>query len=219
MVATLVLLFVRIVVFVCHILIFKVNLYNATVCEDSSILIVIYNREVDSKDIIKIIIKTIIQIIMGTKLTVTKEQIAENMKDVDVRTAEEYGKIVTDVTVTMKNGFTLHAGVASDPENYNAERDKKYCLKSIKTKILLILEYELQDKMFKEKNAHKTFKPFQKVLVKVAHEFELIWTASIYSHYDTKNNRHYLTNMQWTEDDDYIIPFEGNEDKLGQIAE
>ena len=71
----------------------------------------------------------------------------------------------------------------------------------------------------KEKNAHKTFKPFQKVLVKAAHEFELIWTASIYSHYDTKNNRHYLTNMQWTEDDDYIIPFEGNEDKLGQIAE
>ena len=30
---------------------------------------------------------------METKLTVTKEQIAENMKDVVVRTAEEYGKI------------------------------------------------------------------------------------------------------------------------------
>ncbi len=49
---------------------------------------------------------------METKLTVTKEQIAENMKDVVVRISEEYDKIVTDVTVTMKNGFTLHAGVA-----------------------------------------------------------------------------------------------------------
>ena len=156
---------------------------------------------------------------MGTKLTVTKEQIAENMKDVDVRTTEEYGKIVTDVTVTMKNGFTLHAGVASDPEDYNEEADKEYCLQSIKMNIRLILEYELQDKIFKEKNAHKTFKPFQKVLVKAAYGFELVWIAAIYSRYDTKNNRHYLTNMQWTEDDDYIIPFEGNEDKLGQIAE
>ena len=156
---------------------------------------------------------------MGTKLTVTKEMMAENMKDVDVRVSEEYDKIVTDVTVTMKNGFTLHAGVASDPENYNKEADKEYCLKSIKMNIRLILEYTLYDQANKEKNAHKTFKPFQKVLVKVAYGFELVWTASIYSHYDTKNNRHYLANMQWTEDDDYIIPFEGNEDKLGQIAE
>jgi len=55
---------VRIVIFVCHILIFKVNLYNTTVRENSSILIVIYNREVNYKDIIKIINRTIIQIIM-----------------------------------------------------------------------------------------------------------------------------------------------------------
>ena len=156
---------------------------------------------------------------METKLTVTKEQIAENMKDVVVRTAEEYGKIVTDVTVTMKNGFTLHKGIASDPEDYNAERDKEYCLKSIKTKICLILEYELQDKMFKEKNAHKTFKPFQKVLVKVAHGFEFVWIAAIYSHYNESEGRYYLSNMQWTDDDSGIIPFEGNEDKVGQIAE
>ena len=38
--------------------------FNTTVRENSSILIVIYNREVDSKDIIKIIIKTKIQISM-----------------------------------------------------------------------------------------------------------------------------------------------------------
>lgn len=192
--------------------------FNTTARENSSILIVIYNREVDSKDIIKIIIKTKIQIIMGTKLTVTKEMIAENMKDVVVRVAEEYGKIVTDVTVTMKNGFTLHEGTASDPEDYDEERDKEYCLKSIKIKICLILEYELQDKIFKEKNAHKTFHPFENVLVHTMNDDgNYVWIASIYSHYDAKNNRHYLTNMQWTDDDSGIIPFEGNEDKVGQI--
>ena len=158
---------------------------------------------------------------MGTKLTVTKEQIAENMKDVVVRTVEEHGKIVTDVTVTMKNGFTLHAGVASDPEDYNAEADKEYCLKRIKMNIRLILEYTLYDQANKEKNAHKTFKPFQKVLVKVMSDDDdnHVWVAAIYSHYNESKGRHYFSNLQWTDDDSGIIPFEGNEDKLGQIAE
>ena len=157
---------------------------------------------------------------MGTKLTVTKEQIAENMNNVDVRTAEEYGNIVTDVTVTMKNGFTLHVGTASAPEYYNEEEDKEYCLKNIKNKIRLILEYELQDKIFKEKNAHKKFKPFQKVLVKVTNDDDNhVWVAAIYSHYNESKGRHYFSNLQWTDDDSGIIPFEGNEDKLGQIAE
>ena len=150
---------VIIVVLVSHFLYFCTNyssLNNTIVRENSSILIVIYNKEVDSKDIIKIIIKTKIQISMGTKLTVTKEQIAENMKNVYVRVAKEYGKIVTDVTVTMKNGFILHKGIASDPEDYDEERDKEYCLKSIKIKICLILEYELQDKIFKEKEGNES---------------------------------------------------------------
>ena len=155
---------------------------------------------------------------METKLTVTKEQIAENMNNVDVRTAEEYGNIVTDVTVTMKNGFTLHVGTASAPEYYNEEEDKEYCLKNIKNKIRLILEYELQDTIFKEKNVHKTFRSFQNVLVRAMNDDgNYVWIASIYSHYDAKNNRHYLTNMQWTEDDNDIIPFLGNEDKVGQV--
>lgn len=157
---------------------------------------------------------------METKLTVTKEQIAENMKNVVIRTAEEYDKIVTDVTVTMKNGFTLHAGIASDPEDYNEEADKEYCLKSIKIKICLILEYELQDKIFKQKNTHTTFKPFQKILVKVRNaDDNHVWVAAIYSHYDESKGRHYFSYLQWTDDDSNIIPFEGNEDKLGQIAE
>lgn len=156
---------------------------------------------------------------METKNIVTKEQIAENMNDVFVLVTKKYDKIVTDVTVTMKNGFTLHAGTTSDPKNYNEESDKEYCLQSIKTNIRLILEYELQDKMFKEKNAHKTFKPFQKVLVKVTNDDDNhVWVAAIYSHYNESKGRHYFSNLQWTDDDSGIIPFEGNESKLGQIA-
>ena len=157
---------------------------------------------------------------METKLTVTSEQIKENMNNVVVRVAEEYGKIVTDVTVTMKNGFILHKGIASDPENYNEEADKEYCLKSIKMDIRLILEYTLYDQANKEKNIHKTFKPFQKVLVKVTNDDDnRVWVAAIYSHYNESKGRHYFSNLQWTDDDNGIIPFEGNEDKLGQIAE
>lgn len=157
---------------------------------------------------------------METKNTVTAEEIKENMKDIVVRVFEEYGKIVTDVTVTMKNGFTLHKGIASDPEDYDAEADKEYCLKSIKIKICLILEYELQDKIFKEKNSHKKFKPFQKILVKVTNDDDNhVWVAAIYSHYNKSKGRHYFSNLQWTDDDSGIIPFEGNEHLLGQITE
>ena len=157
---------------------------------------------------------------METKNIVTKEMIAENMKDVNVRVAEEYGKIVTDVTVTMKNGFTLHEGIVSNPEDYNKEADKAHCLRHIRHNIRLILKYTLYDQANKEKNAHKTFKPFQKVLVKVTNDDDNhVWVAAIYSHYNESKGRHYFSNLQWTDDDSGIIPFEGNEDKLGQIAE
>lgn len=67
---------------------------------------------------------------------------------------------------------------------------------------------------------HKTFKPFQKVLVKVTNDDDNhVWVASIYSHYNESKGRHYFSNLQWTDDDSGIIPFEGNEDKLGKIAE
>ena len=155
---------------------------------------------------------------METKNVVTAEEVKENMKDIVVRTTEEYGKIVTNVTVTMKNGFTLHEGTASNPEYYDEEADKAYCLSCIKIKIRLILEYELQDKIFKEKNIHNKFKPFQKVLIKIRTvDNNYVWVAAIYS-YGSKG-RHYFSNLQWTDDDSGIIPFEGNESKLGQIAE
>lgn len=157
---------------------------------------------------------------METKNIVTAKEVKENMKDVRVRTVIEYGRRFTYVTVRMKNGFILREStICVDPENYSEEIGKEICLKRIETKIWFLLGYALQDKMFKE-NAHKTFKPFQKVLVKVMNDDDNhVWVAAIYSHYNESKGRHYFSNLQWTDDDSGIIPFEGNEDKLGQIAE
>lgn len=158
---------------------------------------------------------------METKNIVTAEEVKENMKDIRVRTVIEFGRRCTCVTVRMKNGFTLRESTPCvDPENYSEEIGKEICLKRIETKIWFLLGYALQDKMFKEKNAHKTFKPFQKVLVKVTNDDDNhVWVAAIYSHYNESKGRHYFSNLQWTDDDSGIIPFEGNEDKLGQIVE
>ena len=73
---------------------------------------------------------------------------------------------------------------------------------------------------FKVPKKHKEFKPFQKVLVRVKNNYSnYIWIACIYSHYDESKGRHYLTNLEFVNNDSWIIPFEGNEDKLGKIVE
>ena len=55
---------------------------------------------------------------METNITVTPEEVAENMKDVIVRTVVEFGKPCTYVTVRMKNGFTLRESTTCvDPAN------------------------------------------------------------------------------------------------------
>ena len=71
------------------------------------------------------------------------------------------------------------------------------------------------------KCTHKNnrFEPFQKVLVKVLDvaSYNPIWTPAWYGHYDASTNRHCLIGAKWVEDSE-IIPFEGNESKLNQIA-
>lgn len=70
---------------------------------------------------------------------------------------------------------------------------------------------------FKAPNTHKHFEPFQKVLRSIGHEFGYeVWFADFYSHYDDSTREHYLASG-YVVDDEEIIPFEGNEDKLGTI--
>ena len=71
---------------------------------------------------------------------------------------------------------------------------------------------------FKAPNTYKHFEPFQKVLRSIGHEFGYeVWFADFYSHYDDSTREHYLASG-YVVDDDEIVPFEGNEDKLGQTS-
>lgn len=88
---------------------------------------------------------------MKTKIQVSPEEVAENMKDVLVRTVEEFGKPCTYVTVRMKNGFILRESTTCvDPANYSEEIGKEICLKHIEDKIWFLLGYALQEKAFNE---------------------------------------------------------------------
>lgn len=63
---------------------------------------------------------------------------------------------------------------------------------------------------------HKYFKPFQKVLIPGIMDNVYYWSANFYSHYDKKHRVHYLIDGETINDDDYIISYEGNEDKLSK---
>ena len=63
---------------------------------------------------------------------------------------------------------------------------------------------------------HKEFKPFQKVLRRTRDDNDnVIWTADFYSHYDESSRKHFLISG-YMMDDLIIIPYDGNEDKLGK---
>ena len=67
---------------------------------------------------------------------------------------------------------------------------------------------------------HKHFETFQKLLVKEYCEGEYRWVPELYGYYDALPHLHYLVGTSWTIDlEDKIIPYEGNEDKVGTIAE
>ena len=71
---------------------------------------------------------------------------------------------------------------------------------------------------FKAPTTHKHFEPFQKVLRAIGHEFGYeVWFADFYRHYDDSTREHYLASG-YVVDDDEIVPFEGNEDKLGKLV-
>ena len=65
--------------------------------------------------------------------------------------------------------------------------------------------------------AHKHFELFQKVLIRTWTKDEYIWVAAEYSNYDELHNNHYLVSGLIAKEED-IIPYEGNEDKLGKKA-
>lgn len=72
---------------------------------------------------------------------------------------------------------------------------------------------------FKVPKPHKHFEPFQKVLT-VTDDYisKKIWAADFFSHYDETNRKYFLISGYYT-DEDKIILYKGNEDKLGKQVE
>lgn len=72
---------------------------------------------------------------------------------------------------------------------------------------------------FKVPKKHKKFEPFQKVLrVDNNHPDSKVWTADFYSHYEEATGKHYLTSG-FIKKDEEVIPYEGNENKLGELTQ
>lgn len=72
---------------------------------------------------------------------------------------------------------------------------------------------------FKVPWKHKHFEAFQKVLIShFADNYfpcKEIWVPALYGYYDEEKKAHILTNGS-SRDDDGIIPYESNEDKVGK---
>ena len=73
--------------------------------------------------------------------------VLDNMKEVDSKTIEVFGKPMTIVTVRMNNGFLLtETSTCVNPENYSEEVGVKSCLDKIQDKIWALLGYALQER-------------------------------------------------------------------------
>ena len=66
-----------------------------------------------------------------------------------------------------------------------------------------------------ENFGHKHFEPFQKVLIKEWLNSKSLWVPALYSYYNAENNRHYIIGGKWAKNE-HIIPYEGNEYKVGK---
>lgn len=75
---------------------------------------------------------------------------------------------------------------------------------------------------FKAPWKHQHFEVFQRVLISrfTANYFpgKEIWVPALYGYYDEETKAHILTNGS-SRDDDGIIPYESNEDKVGKPVE
>ena len=88
------------------------------------------------------------------------------------------------------------------------------------TKCVLFPSEENKDwSTFKAPKKHKEFEPFQKVLrVDDNNLTNRVWSTDFYSHYDETICKHFLASG-FIKNDDEIIPYEGNEDKLSKTVE
>ena len=121
----------------------------------------------------------------------------------------------TDPTIN----YALHCLVVNDHSPVQFAANGKYTLCFDDGECVLFPSKENRDwSTFKAPNTHKHFEPFQKVLRALDHEFGyVVWFADFYSHYDDSTREHYLVSG-YVVDDEELIPYEGNEHKLGKLV-
>ena len=123
-----------------------------------------------------------------------------------------------DTTDTTIN-YAIHCLVVNDHSPVHFAANGKYTLYFDDGECVLFPSKENRDwSTFKAPNTHKHFEPFQKVLRALDHEFGyVVWFADFYSHYDDSTREHYLVSG-YVVDDEELIPYEGNEHKLGKLV-
>ena len=121
---------------------------------------------------------------MTEKVSVTQEQVNENMQAVSVQTLEDFGKKITHVSVRMKNGFVLtEDSICVDPANYDENIGKDVCLGRIENKVWFLLGYALQDKVA---NTPKDYK--ERMVVEFKELADRTEKLKKFFHSDTFNN-------------------------------
>lgn len=104
------------------------------------------------------------------------------------------------------------------PQFYTFTLQGKYCNCS-KAECLLFPSKDNRDwSTFKAPWMHKHFEPGQKVLVPYYDGDKHRWKLDIYSHWEEGSKLHFLIDETHLEDKN-ILPFEGNENKLGKPVE
>ena len=119
----------------------------------------------------------------------------------------------TDTTIV----YAIHCLTVNDHSPVQFTANGKYTLCFDDGECALFPSKDNRDwQKFEVQKKHKEFKPYQRVLVREWFDCKSIWTASLYSHYDDALDRHCLLGFKHVEDNE-IIPYEGNENKLGNI--
>lgn len=116
--------------------------------------------------------------------------------------------------------YAIHCLTVNDHTPVQFAANGKYTLCFDDGECVLFPSKENHDwSTFKVPNKHKHFEPYQKVLVKVWTDSKTRrWVPINYGYYDASKNMHFLSNFTFVEDCG-IIPYEGNENKLGTIAD
>lgn len=123
-----------------------------------------------------------------------------------------------ETTDTTAN-YAICCLVVSDHSPVRFTSDGKYTLCFDDGECVLFPSKDNRDwQKFEVPKKHKEFEPFQRVLCAADLDNGYkVWSADFYSHYDLSTFEHYLLSGT-VKSDDEVIPYEGNEDKLGKTV-